>query len=342
MTKLALALALLVTACKDKPAPVGNAGSGSGSGGEGEAAEFVKSARDILVGHPAPAVALEMLDGSHVELAQLIGKKPIYLKFWATWCVPCREQMPHLEATFHAHGDKLAVYAVDVGVDDPIENVRDWVGQKKLTLPVAYDRDGSVAEKFYLNVTPQHVLIDTAGIVRYVGWAVTPELEQAITAVVEGHAAPVAAAAVREPAKAVPVLALDNGSKLELASRPHTPMVLTFATLFCDTYIADSRAAIGKTCAAHAHQIARMRQAYPDLTWVVVAWPVWTADEDIADFHKRLGVDVPVGIDRGNLWSRHFGVHDTYTTLLLDGAGTELGRAGGDGSTLETLLAKAH
>ncbi len=349
MTKLALALVLaLGCSTKDKSAPPPSTGSGSAAG-EGDAAPFVTTARSVLVGHRAPPVTLELLDGSRVELAQLLGKRPIYLKFWATWCVPCREQMPHLETTFREHGDQLAVFAVDVAIDDPIENVRDMVAAKHLSVPVAYDRDGSVSEQFFLNVTPQHVLIDKSGIVRFVGHAVTPELERAIAALVGPDAThavagtPTPVPATREPqAAAVPPLVLDNGSTLDLAARPRAPLALTFAALFCDSYIADSRPEIGAACAAHAKQVEQLRRAHPELTWVIVAYPVWTDVDDMREFHKRLDVAVPIGIDRGNAWFRRFGVRTGYTTILLDGSGAELGRADGDGAALATLIAKAR
>jgi peroxiredoxin len=345
MSRICLGLVVVVAiagACHESAPPPPPTGAGSG---EGEAAQFVDVARDALVGHPAPAVTLQLLDGSHVDLSSLLGKKPIYLKFWATWCVPCREQMPHLESTFHLDGDKLAIFAVDVAIDDPIENVRKFVVDKHLTMPVAVDKDGSVAEQFHLNVTPQHVLIDRSGVVRYVGHAVTPELERAITAILEPGAsgAPVAAAAPAPAAPgALPALALDNGKAFDFATRPKQPIALTFATLFCDSYIAESRPEIGKTCAAHAHAIEEAHKAHPELTWITVAFPVWTSTEDIADYRKRLGATLPIGIDHGNLWFHKFGVRDTYTTLLFDASGAELGRVGGDGSGLAELIAKAQ
>jgi peroxiredoxin len=309
--------------------------------GEGEAAPFVAGARNALVGRRAPAVTLQLLDGSHVELATLLGHQPIYLKFWATWCVPCREQMPHLEDTFRVHGDRLAVFAVDVNLDDPIENVREMVATKRLAVPVAFDADGSVAEAFHLNVTPQHVLIDSAGVVRYVGHAVTPELESAIASVL--RPATGAATTAQAPAPPVmPALALDNGSTFDLAARPHAPVALTFGALFCDSYIVDSRPAIGAACAAHAREAERLHKSHPGLTWITVAYPVWTDTDDIAEYRKRLGATSPIGIDRGNAWFRKFGVRNPYTTIVLDTAGAELGRVDGDGAGLAALIDKAH
>src|SRR5262245_21362991 len=248
MVKAVLVIGLGISACAR---PAATPPPGKAASGEGDAAPFVDTARNALVGHRAPAVAFDLLDGTHVELGPLLGHRPVYLKFWATWCVPCREQMPHLEASFRAHGDRLAVFAIDVGMNDPIENLREYVASKQIAVPIGIDRDGSVAEQFDLSVTPQHILIDGDGIIRYVGHAVTPELERMIAAVVEPSRAGRAAAdapAVAAPASMPPPLALDDGSKLDLASRPHAPLALTFATLFCDTYIAKSRPAIGATC----------------------------------------------------------------------------------------------
>lgn len=342
MPRLAIVVALALSAggCKDAKVPVP---TGAGSA-EGEAEPFVQVAHDALVGHPAPAVTLQLLDGSRVELASLLGKKPIYLKFWATWCVPCRQQMPHLQATFDAHKEDLAVFAVDVAIDDPIENVRAFVAKTKLTMPIAVDTDGSISEQFHLNVTPQHVLIDRNGIVQYVGHATTYELERALAAIVKpaaGGATAVAAAPPPSPA-ALPPLALDNGTKLDFTARPKQPIALTFATLYCDSYIAESRPEIGKVCAAHARAIEEAHRAHPELAWITVAFPVWTSPEDIAGYRKRLGATLPIGIDLGNLWFHHFGVRDTYTTVLFDSAGAELGRVGGDGADLAALIAKAQ
>ena len=53
-----------------------------------------------LVGSPAPRLVLKTIEGKVIYRAGLDGRKAVYLKFWATWCVPCREQMPHLERSF--------------------------------------------------------------------------------------------------------------------------------------------------------------------------------------------------------------------------------------------------
>jgi peroxiredoxin len=348
--RYAIAIALTLAACSsnrsEPPAPTAlpapraaAAPPAVTAADDGDGAAFVAAPRRALVGHRAPPVRFEMLDGTPVDLGQLLGRQPIYLKFWATWCVPCREQMPHAVATWRAHKDRLAVFALDIGVNDPIENVRAFVAEQKLQLPVAIDRDGSAAELLHLNVTPQHVVIDRSGVIRHVGHAVTPALERAIADVVADTApAPVTAEALPAPGAEPPALALDDGTTLELATRPRGRLALTFVKLSCDTYIVKSQPAMGAACAEHARRIEEQRRAHPELAWVVVAHPVWTQESSIAGYRKRLGVSAPIGIDHSNAWFRRFRVRDVYTTVLLDGAGAELGRAAGDGATLAALV----
>ena len=61
-----------------------------------------------LVGQPAPRLVVTTIDGRRIDLGALYGRKAVYLKFWATWCVPCREQMPHFEHTYETGGPDLA------------------------------------------------------------------------------------------------------------------------------------------------------------------------------------------------------------------------------------------
>ena len=77
-----------------------------------------------LIGTPAPRLELTSIDGEAIDLGELYGKKAVYLKFWATWCIPCRQQMPHFEHVYQTAGADLAVVAINVGMNDPLEDVR--------------------------------------------------------------------------------------------------------------------------------------------------------------------------------------------------------------------------
>ena len=307
------------------------------SEGEGRA----EPTRASLVGHRAPAATLPLLDGGAVALADLVGKKPVYLKFWATWCRPCREQMPHLEAVHRHDGDRVAVYAVDLGVNDPIDLVRAFRAEHALTVPIALDADGTLAERFEVAVTPLHVLIDRAGVVRYVGHEASPALDAALANLLAEPDAPAAPARAEAPSAPLQ-LTLRDGASFTLAAHAGAPVALTFVLTWCDGYLAKTRPAMSEACIAHERQVAALRRSHPDLTWLIVAHPVWTAPADLDDYVKTFGDDAAIGIDAHAAWFQHFAVRDTPTTILLDRRGAEVARVAGPGDTLADALARVR
>ncbi len=92
---------------------------GAGSSGEQRA----QQAGRALIGTPAPRLVLKTIDGETIDLKRLYGRQAVYLKFWATWCVPCRQQMPHFEHTYETAGPDLAVIAINAGFNDSLEEV---------------------------------------------------------------------------------------------------------------------------------------------------------------------------------------------------------------------------
>ena len=151
-----LITALLVS-LSTVPAHAGEAGSG---------ASRAKLAGKALIGQPGPAAILQTIDGQRIDLASYYGKKPVYLKFWATWCVPCREQMPAFEKAFQQYGDKLAVVAVNAGYSDTETEVKSYRAQHGLHMPIVID-DGSLAASLNLRVTPQHIVIGRDGRIQH-------------------------------------------------------------------------------------------------------------------------------------------------------------------------------
>src|SRR5262249_46695808 len=103
----------------------------------------------------------------------------VYLKFWATWCVPCREQMPEFERIHEAIGDLMQVIAVDAGFNDDETAVRAFREKYGLRMPVVVD-DGRLAAALDLQVTPQHVLIGRDARIAYVVHHDGSKLDEAI------------------------------------------------------------------------------------------------------------------------------------------------------------------
>src|SRR5882724_11220950 len=140
-----------------------------------------QAAGRAILGAPAPRLLLETIDGDAIDLGSLYGKKAIYLKFWATWCVPCREQMPHFERTFESAGPDLAVIAINAGFNDTLADVQAYRSKLGIKMPIVID-DGELAEAFNLRVTPQHIIIGRDGRIQYVGHLANERLDAALVA----------------------------------------------------------------------------------------------------------------------------------------------------------------
>lgn len=108
-----------------------------------------------------PALALPAWDGPAQSLAALRGQ-PVLLNFWASWCEPCRVEMPSLEllATRHA-ADGLQVLAVNFRETDGA--IRRYLDQTSLSLPVLRDRDGAAAAAFGVRIFPTTIAIGRHG-----------------------------------------------------------------------------------------------------------------------------------------------------------------------------------
>lgn len=110
---------------------------------------------------PTPALQLSALDGSPWSLAAERGH-PVLLNFWATWCEPCRSEMPSLERLADLHQkDGLRVLAINYRENEAA--VRRFLNATPLALPVLRDSDGAAARAFGVSIFPSTVAIDRKG-----------------------------------------------------------------------------------------------------------------------------------------------------------------------------------
>lgn len=137
-----------------------------------------------LLGKPAPAFQLPLLDGKRMNLAQHKGKDVVVLDFWATWCPPCRVSMPTLVGVTSSYKEKGVVfYGVNQG-EGP-EDIRAFQKKMRLTFPVALDEDGSVAGLYGIDGIPQTVIIGKDGTVQAVHVGAIPGLEERLRSDIE-------------------------------------------------------------------------------------------------------------------------------------------------------------
>lgn len=114
-------------------------------------------------GTAAVDVTLRDLDGNTVRLSQFKGKV-VMLNFWATWCPPCREEMPSMEALYNKFkGSDLVM--LPVSIDDDVEVVRDFMKRNKYKMPVYHDAAKEAGSAYGITGVPETFMIDKNGVV---------------------------------------------------------------------------------------------------------------------------------------------------------------------------------
>jgi cytochrome c biogenesis protein CcmG/thiol:disulfide interchange protein DsbE len=116
------------------------------------------------IGQPAPDFVLAGTDGETHKLSDLHGQ-PVWINFWATWCPPCRGELPDIQKLFEEKGDDgLVVLAIDL--EEPGDQAQDLFDGLGLTMPILLDSDGSIFEQYRLRGLPDSFFVDGDGILR--------------------------------------------------------------------------------------------------------------------------------------------------------------------------------
>jgi thiol-disulfide isomerase/thioredoxin len=115
---------------------------------------------------PAPAFKLSGRGGKTIDLAQFKGQV-VMINFWATWCVPCRQEMPLLEDIYKKY-KPMGFTMLGVNVEPDTKDAEAWLGKlaKPVTFPIAYDVDSKVSKLYKVETMPTTVLVDRKGNVR--------------------------------------------------------------------------------------------------------------------------------------------------------------------------------
>jgi peroxiredoxin len=305
---------------------------GSTAQADDEGQVLAQRAGKGLVGMPAPPLTLTTIDGHTIDLGKLYGRQAIYLKFWATWCVPCRQQMPHFERTWQQAGPDLAVIAINAGFNDTVADVREYRRTVGITMPMVID-DGRVAAAFNLRVTPQHVVIGKDGRVSYIGHLADERLDQALkvarTATRGDVTAELRAATAPAPVKhvgvgdvlpATPAKTLD-GREIRLRDPvDHRPTVLVFLSPWCESYLATSRPALAENCRRARERVETAAKS-ARVRWIGIASGRWATPDDLRGYQKKHAVRIPLVLDESGDTFRVFDVAQVPTVLLADEQG---------------------
>lgn len=134
-------------------------------------------------GEPAPELELATLDGTAVDLARIAGDNElVVVNFWATWCQPCRIEMPQLERLYAEYGEQgLEVLAISA---EDRATVETFLAAHPYSFPILLDPDGVVTRRYGVEAIPTTVMVDTDGHVIRTRTGVSPVLEAEIRALV--------------------------------------------------------------------------------------------------------------------------------------------------------------
>ena len=135
----------------------------------------VSAARD-LVGTPAPDFTLSGLTGSNLRLSEYQGRV-VMINFWATWCGPCRQEMPALQTIYQRY-EPAGFTLLGVNVDAEPDGARRMAEDLGVSFPLLFDADKDVSKLYDVRAMPVTVLVDRDGRVRYVHHGYKPGYEE--------------------------------------------------------------------------------------------------------------------------------------------------------------------
>jgi cytochrome c-type biogenesis protein len=128
----------------------------------------------VEVGQPAPVYAATSMTGDSVSLASLRGSV-VLMNVWATWCGPCRKEIPELRAIHHAYKDRgLRLVGVSVDADGSDAAIRDFLKEFRMDYTIWRDPNQVVQATFRMVGVPATFLVDTQGVLR---WKATGAIE---------------------------------------------------------------------------------------------------------------------------------------------------------------------
>jgi len=320
--------------------------------------ERAESAGRGLVGSPAPALVVRTIDGESIDLGALYGKQAIYLKFWATWCGPCRAQMPHFVRVHAAAGAGLAVIGVDTGFNDSLPEVREAIAEFGLKMPTVID-DGRLAAAFNLRVTPQHVVIKRDGRIAYIGQLADEKLDAALREAQSAAVGGGGRAIAELPATldryrvgaTLPSLSAStlDGTVFRLGDTGDRPTVLVFMSPWCETYYAapnparslPGRPALAASCREVREQVTALAQRTAGVRWLGVASGLWSTPEELREYEAKYAQGIPLILDESGEWFRAFDVMRVPTIVIADAGGKIVRRVDGFAEDLEREVARA-
>lgn len=158
------------------------------SKGNEKADPSTTSNMELKAGSPAPDFELaEVTTGEPVSLSSLRGR-PVWINFWATWCPPCKAELPRMKQVYDKYKDKgLVIIGIDMQ-EDPSQ-IKQFVESNKYDWTFVVDTDGQVTNRYFTAGIPSHVFIDANGVVQAanIGDLQAPAMEELLGKIISNQ-----------------------------------------------------------------------------------------------------------------------------------------------------------
>ncbi len=129
-----------------------------------------------LTGQPAPDFSLKSATGENLRLSEFRGDV-VMINFWATWCGPCRQEMPLLDELFTRY-QRVGFNLLGVNIDDDSRRAMKMIEDLGVSFPVLFDENKEVSKLYQVEAMPVTVIVDREGTVRYVHQGYKPGYEE--------------------------------------------------------------------------------------------------------------------------------------------------------------------
>jgi len=249
---------------------------------------------------------IKLMTGETITIKQYQGKKPVYIKFWASWCQPCLKQMHHFEQIQQKYGEQLKVIGINLAINDNLEMVNKIKQKYKLTMSTAMDNHSVLANALYLKGTPYHLLFDKNSNLVHITHKADEVLDNKIALInQEQPIKMLAKEALNQPTDS-------NGFK----TQKNKTYALFFSATWCDWYFMDSRPEMSQQCIKAQNYIANASDSYKKINWQGIISRLWTGAEELTQFKKKYQIQYPINIDSQNQLFHQFKI-TTLPTLVI-------------------------
>lgn len=250
---------------------------------------------------------IKLLSGKTESLAHYQGEKAVYLKFWATWCQPCLKEMSHFQHVKKNYADKIKVIAINIGINESLAEINNVKKQYNLTMDMAIDESGDLAQAFNFIGTPYHLLFDKNLNLIHRGHKANQTLDQKLAMV--------------SNVKTVKLLdsqLLDNTlPSIKTNFEKDQLYALFFTATWCDWYLKESRSRDARNCTLGQTHINTLALKYPNVNWQTLVSRLWTDKNHLNEYKEKYQLNHSIAIDESNQLFHQYTIKNLPSLVLI-------------------------